>query len=146
VARERPAPRCVLLDIGGTIWSETWVEQPEADFAERLDSVRRLLPELGEEASRALLAALLDEAHGPDAVVGRVLGEHGVRHEPAAVRRAICLPARPRTKLLPGADLLPALRRLHQLGLPGRPLLPARLRRLRDRRRLRGDRLLGRRR
>jgi len=112
----------VLLDVGGTLWPDGWPWLPD-DHEVRAGRLRRALPDLGAAAAAGLLRALDQSAaslqdaleQDPDRYVGEPLHRYGI--EPSAERvaaamDAMCLPAHPSIRLLPGApELLRAVRR-----------------------------------
>jgi FMN phosphatase YigB (HAD superfamily) len=114
--------RAVLLDVGGTIWSDAW-SPADAHIAAQRARLGGFCPSLEPSAVEALvdelrrrddagagliehdLAAMIDD-------VLRTLG-HGGALDPASVRAAMCLPAIEHTRLLPGAhELLACIRSL----------------------------------
>ena len=114
--------RAVLIDVGGTLWPDTWHPQSD-DNRERVCRLRQNAPELSEEeasllvdilghtdhplADRQLTQALISDA------IARVKGETPVSLE--AVRAAMSLPARGRVQPFPGASEL--LAGLEERGL-----------------------------
>ncbi len=115
----------VLLDIGGTLWPERWPSR-EADDAARLERLRATLPLLSDDRARDLLAELNAGALTLDrelqqnwrAPMRDALRRLDLPVDAAAVRAlrsAMCLPARGRIDLFPGARGL--LAAINGLGL-----------------------------
>lgn len=107
----------VLLDVGGTLWSEKRTAQTGTD--PRVKQLEQLLPEL--DAGHVLSSlrhelgqeddSLVQDTHGLLARGIRNLGLRSTDVDVVAVRRALCAPAIAGTSLLPGAtELLAGLR------------------------------------
>jgi FMN phosphatase YigB (HAD superfamily) len=117
-----PPIAAVLLDVGGTLWPDGWPWLPN-DPQARTSRLREALPELDPGTATALLRDLDSSAAGIAELleqdlggyVGEPLRRHGVEptaERVAAVVDAMCLPAHPLVRLLPGAaELLLAVRR-----------------------------------
>lgn len=118
----RPPIAAVLLDVGGTLWPDGWPWLPD-DHQGRTGRLREALPELDPGTAAALLDDLDSSAVGIaerleqdlGGYVGEPLRRHGVEptaERVAAVLDAMCIPAHPLVRLLPGAaELLLAVRR-----------------------------------
>jgi FMN phosphatase YigB (HAD superfamily) len=115
----------VLLDVGGTLWPDTWPSSGSDDAA-RVRRLMAALPALAAAEAASLLERLgsgmagLDGAlvQDTDAIVCSALQQGGIAADPqalAAVRGVMCIPAQSRIRLFPGAADL--LERLHSLGL-----------------------------
>jgi FMN phosphatase YigB (HAD superfamily) len=113
----------VLLDVGGTLWSERLFAVPREQLpAERK---RRLqAAEVSAERIESLYAELVARVRGADdleyfdvwSAVERASADAGVAAVSAtAVRRAMSLPAKTLMQLLPGVESL--LRTIQELGL-----------------------------
>ncbi len=114
--------RAVLIDVGGTLWPDTWPRRPD-DEQECVRRLQEASPGLSQaEASR--LVDVLGHTDHPVAdrqqtsalvrdAIARVKPASPVRAE--AVRAAMSLPARGRVRPFPGAKEL--LAGLHQRGL-----------------------------
>lgn len=105
----------ILLDVGGTLWPERWPTLA-GDARERVERLRAVpaLARLPEGRLLALVAALEGRvaklpptlAQDPVGPVRRAVEELGLAVGEGAypaIRRAICLPARGRVALFPGA-------------------------------------------
>jgi FMN phosphatase YigB (HAD superfamily) len=109
--------RAVLLDVGGTLWSERLAARVDAD--PRLDQLARLLPELDAVHVLSTLGhwlrqedgSLAQNTHDLLAQGLQSLGLYSTNLDVLDVRRAMCAPAVPGTSLFPGAiELLSGLR------------------------------------
>jgi FMN phosphatase YigB (HAD superfamily) len=109
--------RAVLIDVGGTLWPNTWPEQP-ADDDERLTRLRQGVPALTARDAHDLVAALSPVRHpaGERQHTDRLVGGAIATIRPAAtltttaVVTAMCLPAEGRVRPFAGAaDLLAGL-------------------------------------
>ena len=112
---------CALLDVGGTLWPE---KAPLASDDARLGRLRRVLPALSHAAIRGLLAridaemaeldrSLTQDTDGTIRRAGRECVPPVEDAAVAAIRRALCLPARGRFILFDGArDLLATTKEL----------------------------------
>jgi HAD superfamily hydrolase (TIGR01509 family) len=109
--------RAVLVDVGGTLWSEKRTAQVGSD--PRLKQLAQLLPEL--DAGHVLSSlrqelgqedgSLVQDTHGLLARGLQNLGIQSTELIVVAVRRALCAPANPGTALFAGAtELLGGLR------------------------------------
>lgn len=109
--------RAVLLDVGGTLWTNNLVLAPGAAEAIWLQQVAEALPEADSTVVREVLAGLMDlevgtrlqSAQGIEADVARVLARVGLpTDEPrlTAVRRAMVVPARVGIRRHPGFERL----------------------------------------
>jgi HAD superfamily hydrolase (TIGR01509 family) len=106
--------RAVLIDVGGTLWPDSWHRQPDDD-RECIERLREAAPGLSHAEASRLVNILGDTGHPvgdrqqtsdlvSDAIAG-VKPATPVRLE--AVRAAMSLPARERVEPFPGAkDLL----------------------------------------
>jgi FMN phosphatase YigB (HAD superfamily) len=115
----------VLLDVGGTLWSDRWAHGP----AERSDQAARLrlldpdlaagpAAELVEELEAACQAVADGGPQTTSETIASIVSSHGLdgdRLDPVAVRRALSLPFLGRHRLLDGAADL--VRRLGADGL-----------------------------
>jgi HAD superfamily hydrolase (TIGR01509 family) len=109
--------RTVLIDVGGTLWPNTWPTLPE-DQPERVNRLRSAVPALTDDEAAAIVAALslLDHPASQkqltDQLVSEVL-QKMKRHltvPVSSLRAAMCLPAYGRVEPFPGAkDLLAGL-------------------------------------
>jgi len=105
----------VLIDIGGTLWSDGVRTAREHDVAERVRRLHQAAPQLGVEDARRATEHLMALEHGTDAAITECLQSLGMEIDVATVRRAMCLSASGRVVLLPGATEL--LSTIRELGL-----------------------------
>src|SRR5438045_2245791 len=100
----------VLIDVGGTLWPDTWPRRPQDD-REQAARLREAAPQLTDGEAATLVAALKDTRHPA--------GERQRTHElvvdalrtvtlsvdprVSTVQHAMCLPARGRIEPFPGA-------------------------------------------
>jgi len=115
--------RAALLDVGGTLWPDTWPDQP-GDNRERVRRLRVAAPELTEEeASR--LVDILGPADHPVAdrqLTDTLVSDARARVKPRtavplkAIGAAMSLPVLGRVQPFPGAGEL--LAGLHERGMP----------------------------
>ena len=130
VAAMLATPRAALVDIGGTLWPNSWPVRA-TDGAGRLARLRAVLPELSAENASSLCDDLVNRSRDlnggtvmvpeliridADDLVTMCLTDHGL---PAGattvmqVRRAMAIPIDGKFQPLPGAaDLLAAIREL----------------------------------
>lgn len=107
----------VFMDVGGTLWPDAWPERP-SDLGERVARLTSVTDgALSDADARRIALHLYDnppvvldgERQDTDEAVGRALERLELRRlglDPAAIRRAHCLPARGHLDLLPGAGEL----------------------------------------
>lgn len=108
VAFDRPPLTGVLLDVGGTLWSERWTPDPPLLAARMRSALPNAssteLDMLREEFTR--LAASIDwsveqDVHQLITSAGRLAGLRLPPDDARAVRRAMCLPAAGRVDCFP---------------------------------------------
>jgi FMN phosphatase YigB (HAD superfamily) len=105
--------RAVLVDVGGTLWPNTWTLRT-GDHQERVDRLRRAVSALTEAEAAEVVAILsaLDhpesERQQSDAFITEALAavRPDVTVPVGTVRTAICLPAPGRVQPFPGATEL----------------------------------------
>ena len=126
----RPPPAAALVDIGGTLWPNSWPVRA-TDAEGRLARLRVVLPELNLERATLLVNDLINKSRDlnggtvmvpelirveADELVTMCLEENGVPPLPATVtrvRRAMAIPIDGAFRPLPGAvDLLATIRSL----------------------------------
>ena len=130
--RHDPPLRAALVDIGGTLWPNSWPVRA-ADGEGRLKRLRMALPQLSAEKAAALATDIVDRSRDmnggtvmipelirieADALITMCLGDHGVPAEPTTVmrvRRAMAIPIEGAFQPLPGATAL--LKTIKELGL-----------------------------
>jgi FMN phosphatase YigB (HAD superfamily) len=101
----------VLIDIGGTLWSDGVRTAREHDIAERVRRLREAASGLELLDAQRAVDRLMALEHGTDAAIAECLQGLGMGLELASVRQAMCLSASGRVVLLPGAtELLSAIR------------------------------------
>jgi FMN phosphatase YigB (HAD superfamily) len=124
------APKAALVDIGGTLWPNSWPVRA-ADSAGRLARLRAVLPELSPERAAKLCDDLINRSRDlnggtvmvpelirvdADELVTMCLSDHHVPPRPSLVtqvRRAMAIPIDGEFQPLPGAgELLAAIRDL----------------------------------
>jgi HAD superfamily hydrolase (TIGR01509 family) len=115
----------VFLDVGGTLWPDIWPPNAgDDDF--RLSRLQPFLPnstpDQCHELIRRLIAnleefdrALTQETDGPILRTVAQFDRPSAVRDAAAIRKALCLPARDRAALFPGAEAL--LQSIKRLGL-----------------------------
>jgi putative hydrolase of the HAD superfamily len=117
--------RAALVDVGGTLWPDRWPSSP-GDRAEQTARLRRVVRGLSEHDAKVLIETLDEAAAGigdrlaldVDQLVATAARRARVDTRtaaPAAIRRAMCLPASTRVGLFPHAAGL--LAELKQGGL-----------------------------
>jgi FMN phosphatase YigB (HAD superfamily) len=105
--------QAVLLDVGGTLWPDVWPEHPTDDL-ERVARLRDATSSLSESDAFALVRALVTphratERQETTSLIASTLRRLNLRTDVPvlAVASAMCLPARGRVTLFPGAgDIL----------------------------------------
>jgi len=111
--------RAVLIDVGGTLWPNTWPERP-ADHDERVTRLGQAVPALTGHEARDLVAAMTSAGHpaGERQQSDMLIADAIATVKPAAtlttaaVVTAMCLPAEGRVRPFPGTeDLLAGLAR-----------------------------------
>jgi len=126
----RPPLAAALVDIGGTLWPNSWPVRA-TDAEGRLARLRVVLPELNLERATLLVNDLINKSRDlnggtvmvpelirveADELVTMCLEENGVQPQPATVtrvRRAMAIPIDGAFQPLPGAvDLLATIRSL----------------------------------
>ncbi len=129
---DAPVLRAALVDIGGTLWPNSWpVRATDGDG--RLARLRATLPELSPEEAKALVTDIVDRSRDlnggtvmiPELIrieavelITMCLTDHGVPIRPSTVmrvRRAMAIPIDGAFKPLPGANEL--LQSIRALGL-----------------------------
>jgi HAD superfamily hydrolase (TIGR01509 family) len=126
------AIRAALVDIGGTLWPNSWPVRA-TDGEGRLTRLRAVLPHLEPDHARLLATDIIDRSRDmnggtvmvpelirieADELITMCLHDHGVAIEPATVlrvRRAMAIPIDAGFQPLPGAAEL--LRTIKELGL-----------------------------
>jgi HAD superfamily hydrolase (TIGR01509 family) len=119
-----PILQAVLVDVGGTLWPNSWPIN-DADRVARLDGVARVIggqSALGAEALIAAITERVDEGQAPDLdappqqVIGEALVQAGLPSDAPtirAVRQALCADLGSQVSPLAGArELLEGIRRL----------------------------------
>ena len=100
----------MLVDVGGTLWPDTWPERPRDDL-DRALRLRDFVPVVSEAQARALVAALAQyelpagERQETNDFVAETLARQGLSGAVSVseARAAMCLPRRGRMGLFPGA-------------------------------------------
>ncbi len=125
--------RAALIDVGGTLWPNSWPFR-ETDALGRRERIAAAMPALEHAAAEALADDLIsssrpgDEARsistemeivvGAEVLIARSLARQGLPADPQTVvrlRRAMSIPISDRMKALPGAHEL--LAEIHALGM-----------------------------
>ena len=130
--RPDPPLRAALVDIGGTLWPNSWPVRA-TDGEGRLKRLRLALPQLPADRAAALATDIVDRSRDmnggtvmipelirieADELITMCLAEHGVPAEPTTVlrvRRAMAIPIEGAFQPLPGATDL--LKTIKELGL-----------------------------
>jgi FMN phosphatase YigB (HAD superfamily) len=109
--------RAVLVDVGGTLWPNVW-PQADRDELERVGRLRNAVPLLEADEARALVRAArslpqpaTERQQTEKMTAAAIRAVNPSTSVPArALMAAVCLPAKGRVRLFPGArDLLAAL-------------------------------------
>ena len=102
--------RAVLVDVGGTLWPDVWPEGSDDDF-ERVARLRHAVPSMADSDALALVRALamphpVTERQETASMIATALRGLNLRTDVpvSVVAAAMCLPARGRVALFPGAQ------------------------------------------